>query len=102
MEYFINWMIIYESSHLNIIMFLKYYVNLSDTNSKDSPWFETFDIMQQEAVPTTNPIFKDPDAATTFLGKERGNIKCFVGESEQKAMVYTQKMRGIKVLKLGS
>ena len=82
-EYFKNWVIDRGSHHLEILMFLKDHKDLSDTNTKDNAWLDTYDLVHQEAFPTTNPIIENPTAAKAFLGAEADAVRRFVLEWEK-------------------
>ena len=82
-EYFKNWVIERGSHHLKIIKFLKNHKDLSDTNTKDNAWIDTYDLVHQEAFPTTNPIIESPMAAKAFLGDEADAVRRFVLEWEK-------------------
>ena len=64
-------------------MFLKDHKDLSDTNTKDNAWLDTYDLVHQEAFPTTNPIIENPTAAKAFLGAEADAVRRFVLEWEK-------------------
>ena len=57
-EYFKNWVLDRGSHHLEILKFLKDHKDLSDTNTKDNAWIDTYDLVHQEAFPTTYPIIE--------------------------------------------
>ena len=82
-EYFKNWVIERGSHHLEILKFLKDHKDLSDTNTKDNAWIDTYDLVHQEAFPTTYPIIESPIAAKAFLGDEADAVKRFVLEWEK-------------------
>ena len=82
-EYFKNWVIDRGSHHLEILKFLKDHKDLSDTNTKDNAWIDTYDLVHQEAFPTTYPIIESPMAAKAFLGNEADAVRRFVLEWEK-------------------
>ena len=82
-EYFKNWVIDRGSHHLEILNFLKDHKDLSDTNTKDNAWIDTYDLVHQEAFPTTYPIIESPMAAKAFLGNEADAVRRFVLEWEK-------------------
>ena len=82
-EYFKNWVIERGSYHLEILKFLKDHKDLSDTNTKDNAWIDTYDLVHQEAFPTTYPIIESPMAAKAFLGDEADAVRRFVLEWEK-------------------
>ena len=65
-DYFKNWVIDRGSHHLEILKFLKDHKDLSDTNTKDNAWLDTYDLVHQEAFPSTHPIIENPKAAKAF------------------------------------
>ena len=82
-EYFKNWVINRGSHPLEILKFLKDHKDLSDTNTKDNAWIDTYDLVHQEAFPTTYPIIESPMAAKAFLGNEADAVRRFVLEWEK-------------------
>jgi hypothetical protein len=82
-EYFKNWVIDSGSHHLKIIKFLKDHKDLSDTNTKDNAWLDTYDLVHQEAFQTPKPIIKNPTVAKAFLGVEADAVRRFVLEWEK-------------------
>ena len=82
-EYFKNWVLDRGSHHLEILKFLKDHKDLSDTNTKDNAWIDTYDLVHQEAFPTTYPIIESPMAAKAFLGNEADAVRRFVLEWEK-------------------
>ena len=82
-EYFKNWVLDRGSHHLEILKFLKDHKDLSDTNTKDNAWIDTYDLVHQEAFPTTYPIIECPMAAKAFLGNEADAVRRFVLEWEK-------------------
>ena len=82
-EYFKNWVIDRGSHHLEILKFLKDHKDLSDTNTKDNAWIDTYDLVHQEAFPTTYPIIESTMAAKAFLGNEADAVRRFVLEWEK-------------------
>ena len=85
-EYFKNWVIDRGSHHLEILKFLKYHKDLSDTNTKDNAWLDTYDLVHQEAFPTTHPIIENPTSAKAFLGSVKISIKAVSSNSSNVAM----------------
>ena len=79
-NYFKDWVIDRGSHHLEIIKFLKDHKDLSDTNTKDNAWLDTYDLVHQEAFPTTKPIIESTMAAKAFLGAEADAVRRFVLE----------------------
>ena len=82
-EYFKNWVIDRGSHHLEILKFLKDHKDLSDTNTKDNAWIDTYHLVHQEAFPITYPIIESPMAAKAFLGNEADAVRRFVLEWEK-------------------
>ena len=70
----------FGSHHLDIIQFLKENKDSSRPNTQDSAWIDTYDIVHQEAFPTSKKIIESPEAAKAFLGKETKKIREFVKE----------------------
>ena len=82
-HYFKDWVKVFGDHHLDIIKFLKENKESSITDTKDSAWIDTFDIVHQEAFPTNKKIIESPDAAKAFLGKETKTIREFVKEFQK-------------------
>ena len=82
-HYFKDWVKVFGSHHLDIIKFLKDNKDSSITDTKDSAWFDTFDIVHQEAFPTNKKIIESPEAAKAFLGNETKTIRNFVKEFQK-------------------
>ena len=79
-QYFKDWVNAFGSHHLDIIKFLKENKDSSRPNTQDSAWIDTYDIVHQEAFPTSKKIIENPEAAKAFLGKETKKIREFVKE----------------------
>ena len=77
---------VFGCHHLDIIKFLKENTDSSITDTKDSAWIDTFDIVHQEAFPTNKKIIESPDAAKAFLGKETRIIREFVKEFQKERL----------------
>ena len=82
-RYFKDWVAAFGSHHLDIIKFLKENKSFSKTKSEDEIWMDTFDLVHQEAFPTTHPIIENPKVAKAFLGAEADAIRRFVLEWEK-------------------
>ena len=82
-HYFKDWVIAFGSHHLEIVKFLKENKDISLTNTKDSAWIDTYDIIHQEVFPTNKRIIESPEAAKAFLGNETKQIREFVKKFEK-------------------
>ena len=82
-HYFKDWVVAFGGHHLEIVKFLKKNKDVSLTNTKDSAWIDTYDIIHQEVFPTSKRIIESPEAAKVFLGNETKQIRDFVKKFEK-------------------
>lgn len=82
-RYFKDWVTAFGVHHLDIINFLHEKKDLSITKTKDNIWFDTFEIVHQEAFPLNKKIIESSEAAKAFLGGEKDKIKEFVKKFEK-------------------